>query len=185
MNLSRSLSQAIEKLRRARSRRFAEQPGQRGPVSAVSLPRCAEASKQIHLEVGRPFQLVLWQLGNPLVEVISDPHGTHGVGAGRSGAHFEELVDLRHDRALRPLYHGEIWRKRQGFRRRFALSCDDYFLRFGATAENRSSRGQDSSADQPAAAHGGRALFFDGGRAWFATGAVAGAATTGGLVDYI
>ena len=83
--------------------------GRRGSsIRAMAFAGSTETSIQMNLERCGSFELILWQLGNPLKEVVRDPHGTHGVGTRRPRAHLVELLEHRHDRALRLLNHGQV-----------------------------------------------------------------------------
>src|SRR5258706_9191994 len=80
-------------------------------------------------------ELILWKLGDALEEVVCDSHGTHGVRTRRSGAHLVELLERRHDWALRGLDHPEFGRKGGSCRSRLG-SCFGWLL-LGASGQQR------------------------------------------------
>jgi len=125
--------QLVEELRRAGGRRLAEQAGQRGPVGAVALARGAEAPVEVHLQGGGFLQLLGRELGDPLEEVVGDPHGPHGVGARGTRPHLVELLEHRHDRPLLLLDHVE----RGVERGRLAARGRRRLLGHGAAQEKR------------------------------------------------
>jgi hypothetical protein len=108
MLLFRVGGEAVEKGGRACRRRLSKQARERGRISAVTLPRRAEASKKMHLEPGRAFELIRRQCGHTLVEIVGDPHRPHRVGTRWSRTHLEELVDGRQHRPFGSLHHCEI-----------------------------------------------------------------------------
>ena len=106
MHARRIGGESVQELGRARGRRLAEQPGQRGAVGAVPPAGRAQAPVEVHLDAGRPGEQGGRQSGCAPVEVVRDSHRAHRVRTRRSWPDSEEIVQRGLHRPCEWVVHG-------------------------------------------------------------------------------